>query len=224
MPNVERIRKLRDNFRDILGGAEAAEYEGSSPSNVNLQEQIGELIQPILGELREATSAPRELDALRKSLDLWTDRKSKADIIVSRIDELTTTIKDEALTSELESARRLWTGRQAEAAGQIGVINSQIRERESRQQSLWETLIPALQPLLSQPGHEPVARDRDRHPGIRADSPHLSVAAPVQSRPSWRKRKSNREESRICWRSWWLSLWRLSAFCSSFTREAIGCC
>jgi uncharacterized protein YPO0396 len=123
----ERVRKLRDNFRDILGGAQAAEYEGSSPSNVNLQEQIGELIQPILGELREATSAPRELDALRKSLDLWTERKSKADIVVARIDELSKTIKDEALTSELESARRLWTGRQAEAAGQIGVINSQIR-------------------------------------------------------------------------------------------------
>ena len=42
--------------------------------------------------------------------------------------------------AELDSARRLWKGRQSDAAGQIAVIDSQILDLEGKQKSLWETL------------------------------------------------------------------------------------
>jgi hypothetical protein len=42
-----------------------------------IQEQISELVQPVLSEMREATSGPRQLDKLRKSLDAWQERKKK---------------------------------------------------------------------------------------------------------------------------------------------------
>lgn len=136
----EQIRQLRGNFRDIIGGAEAAEYDGTSSKEVNLQEQIGELVQPLLGELRQATSSPRELDALRQSLANWKDRQRKADTVVARIDDLLKQSKDPKLVEELGAARRMWTGRQAESAGQIGVISAQITDRESNQKPMFETL------------------------------------------------------------------------------------
>jgi len=137
----ERVKQLRANFRDILGGAEAAGYESPGDTAINLQGQISELIQPLMAELRDATSSPRELDALRKSLDRWSIRKSRADTVIARIDELAASHKgEEALMAELDSARRLWKGRQADAEGQIAVINSQILDREGKQKSLWETL------------------------------------------------------------------------------------
>jgi predicted nucleic acid-binding Zn-ribbon protein len=136
----ERIKQLRENFRDILGGAEAAEYSGEEIGDISLQSQISELIQPFLGELREATSSPRELDALRKSLDVWTTRKQMADNVVARIDKLMAENPQDALAKELESARRLWSGRQADAAGQIAVLASQIDDRESAKKSVWDTL------------------------------------------------------------------------------------
>ncbi len=64
----ERVTQLRENFRSILGGSEAAEYEESNIESASVQDQITELVQPVLSEIREATSEPRELDALRKSL------------------------------------------------------------------------------------------------------------------------------------------------------------
>lgn len=136
----ERVRHLRGNFRDILGGAEAVEYEGAEASETTLQAQISELIQPMLGELREATSSPREMDGLRKSLETWTERKRKADVIITRIQDLALRNKDKALVSELDSSRRFWESRQAEAAGQIEVISAQIADRERQQKPLWERL------------------------------------------------------------------------------------
>jgi len=34
-------------------------------------------VQPVLSEMREATSGPRQLDKLRKSLDAWQERKKR---------------------------------------------------------------------------------------------------------------------------------------------------
>lgn len=136
----ERVRTLRDNFRDIVGGSEAAEYEGETPEGAGIQEQISELVQPVLGEIREATSEPRELDKLRKSLGSWDERKRKTDTVLSRIDALISKGGGETLISELKSARGLWASRQAEAISQIAVLKVQIDERTRERRSLWEIL------------------------------------------------------------------------------------
>lgn len=136
----ERVRQLRDNFRNIVGGSEAAEYEGNASDGTSIQDQISELVQPVLSELRDATSEPRQLDALRKSLVKWEERKKKADLVLGRIDKLIAESTEEVLISELKSARGLWAGRQAEALSQIAVNKVQIDERTRAQRSIWETL------------------------------------------------------------------------------------
>ncbi len=140
----ERANQLRENFRSILGGSEAAEYEGTSFESATVQEQINELVQPVLSEIREATSAPRELDALRKVLAGAMERKRKTDTVLDRIDRLKATATDSTLIAELDSARRLWVGRRSEAGSQIAVASVQIEERTRDQRSVWEKLSSGL--------------------------------------------------------------------------------
>ena len=140
----ERAVQLRENFRSILGGSEAAEYEGTSFESATVQEQITELVQPILSEIREATSAPRELDALRKALASAMERKRKTDTVLDRIDRLKAAATDPTLIAELDSARRLWVGRRSEAGSQIAVASVQIEDRTRDQRSVWEKLSSGL--------------------------------------------------------------------------------
>ena len=42
-----RVREYRENFRDVLGGAEAAEYEGVTREPKTLQQQFSDLLQPL---------------------------------------------------------------------------------------------------------------------------------------------------------------------------------
>ena len=136
----ERIQQLRINFRDIVGGSEEADYADAALPGTSIQEQISELIQPVLGEMREATAEPRELDALRKSLEKWQTRKSKTEVVLARIDKLAATEESPVLASELKSARELWQSREAEALSQMAVAKVQIDEREGSRKSLWERL------------------------------------------------------------------------------------
>lgn len=140
----ERVKQLRENFRNIVGGSEAAEYEGEPEAGSSIQDQISELIQPVLSEIRDATSDPRELDALRKALDKWQERKRKTDIVIARIDGLIEKSADPVVISELKSARGLWDSRQAEAVSQIAVSKVQIEDRTRDQRSLWERLSTGL--------------------------------------------------------------------------------
>lgn len=136
----ERISQLRKNFRDVLGGSEAAEYDGSNVDSQSIQEQISDLIQPALSEIREATSEPRELSNLRKALGTAEERERKADAVIARIDSLSNSTDDENLLRELTSAKRMWADRKAQASSEIAVYTVQINERTRVQRSLWETL------------------------------------------------------------------------------------
>lgn len=136
----ERISQLRENFRDVLGGSEAAEFGDISIKSKGLQEQISELVEPFLSGIREATSEPRELDALRKELDAAKERKRKADVVLARIDELISASESEVLADELKSARRIWASHLAQANSQIAVNTVQIEERTRDQRSAWEKI------------------------------------------------------------------------------------
>ena len=137
---LERIEQLRGHFRDIVGGAEAAGYEETEPEKKSAREQLGELVEPVLDEWREATSSAREMDTLSKQLEVWTGRKGRCEAIIARIDRLTALARDETILSELAATRRIWTDRLADANGEIGVLRVRIEELEGRRKPLWDTI------------------------------------------------------------------------------------
>ena len=140
----ERVRNLRSNFRDVIGGAEAAEYEGADTIQRSLQQQFSDLLQPLFGVWREATMEPRELESLKASLGTWKGREHKAGVIINRIDQFSKKVEDPQLKNEFESARKFWEGREAEAVGQIGVLQAQLRERAKDKQPFFGAISDAF--------------------------------------------------------------------------------
>ncbi|MCF7732449.1 MAG: hypothetical protein K9N23_12210 [Akkermansiaceae bacterium] len=137
-----QIRELRANFQNIVGGEEAAQYDeveqlGKQPT---VQGQVQELVQPILAELRNATSRPREMEALRRSLESWRSRMVTAEVVNGRIDPLLHSPVDSRVSDELKLAKRIWAGRLAEAEAQVAALTARIAEKERLTPSLWETI------------------------------------------------------------------------------------
>lgn len=136
----QRISGLRANFREILGGSEAAEYEGSNIETAGFQQQITELVQPVLSGIREATAEPRELDSLRNQLELWKEKKIKTENVLARIEKLKSDTEDDVVAAELSSAENIWKARESDATSQIAVLSVQIDNRTKNQRSLWESI------------------------------------------------------------------------------------
>ncbi|WP_411827722.1 hypothetical protein [Luteolibacter sp. AS25] len=149
---LERISKLRENFQDIVGGAEAAEYQEIDHESASLQDQATELIQPLLSSLREATSQPRELDALRKRLEGAREREKKSKIVLSRIERLIRDSSRPEVIAELETARRVWKTRESDAKSQAAVLGLQIDDRNSGKKPIFETLSSGISSFFASRG------------------------------------------------------------------------
>jgi hypothetical protein len=134
----ERVRQFRDRFRDLVGGSEAAAFEPEAEAGSSLQDQFSDLLEPLLGALREPTARMRQAEAMRTALAGWSDRAAKAAVVVARIDSLLARSPRPAIKAELETARRLWAGREAEAASQARVLRLQIEEHLQNSPTLWQ--------------------------------------------------------------------------------------
>jgi hypothetical protein len=136
----ERVEQLRGSLREMLAGAENAAFDEHGAEKSTLQDQVTELLEPLIGALREPTARMRESETTRQALELWSERRRAATLVVGRIDALLARQPGEPLKRELESARRIWAGRQTEAAGQVEVLRLQVEDLESGAPTVWESI------------------------------------------------------------------------------------
>ncbi len=136
----ERITQLRANFLDIVGGSESTEYDQVKQAQRSLQDQISDLLDPLVGALREPTEKLRHTEQMRKDLAKWQDSHEKAGRVLERIDELLVEAKDERVKDELSRAKRLWESRRSDATGNIEVLRLQVEEREKTTPTVWESI------------------------------------------------------------------------------------
>ena len=86
------------------------------------------------------STEPRELEELRKRLEVASEREQKANIVLERIDMLAARAEKPETVEELETTRKIWSSRLAEARSQIAVLSLQIDERTRAKKPVWETL------------------------------------------------------------------------------------
>lgn len=152
----ERIRQLRRGFRDIIGGAEAAEFEDREEVETSIQDQLTEVIKPILSALQEPTSRLREMDNMREARDIWQQRRDDSERVIERIIALEAANlagnNNPSVATELASARRQWEARRSEASGQFEVLRLQIEERERTTPTFWQALTTMISEFVKNRG------------------------------------------------------------------------
>jgi len=152
----ERIRQLRRGFRNIIGGAESAEFEQREEVETSIQDQLSEVIKPILSALQEPTSRLREMEDMRETRDVWQQRRDDSARVLDRITALEAANlvgnNNESVAAELASARRQWEARRSEAAGQFEVLKLQIEERERTTPTFWQALTTMIGDFIKNRG------------------------------------------------------------------------
>ncbi len=136
----ERVAQLRGNFLEIVGGAESASYDEVKQAERTLQDQFSDLLDPLVGALREPTEELRRTEQLRKDLAMWRGRFEEAGRVLERIDVLSKQTQEERLQNELARAKRLWESRRSDAIGSIEVLRLRVEEREKSTPSVWESI------------------------------------------------------------------------------------
>lgn len=126
----ERIRSLEKDFREVASGVEETEYTMEDQAAPGLAEQVSELLQPLMGEMRDASTGPREMEALRNQLRKARQRQAMAREALGRIQSLETSQQDATMRELLAESQNVWQRRAGESGSRVKVLELQIDERE----------------------------------------------------------------------------------------------
>ena len=136
-----RLREIRANIRSLASGVpeDAWVQKPSAPRSLN--EEVQEVLSPVLDQIRSATSGPREMSELRDDISNWEERLSLANSALERLSGFATEVTPSAqVTQQLTDVRKLWENRKTEATGELEALRARLDERESRSKSLVESL------------------------------------------------------------------------------------
>lgn len=126
----EKLRETKATFASTATGINASEPQSTTQAALNLQEELKNIFQPALRELREVTAQPREIESLKTVLVDWTSRQKIAQTALAEIDRLLAEKPSKEVQEELESTRKSWQKRLSEAESSITNAAVQLDQRK----------------------------------------------------------------------------------------------
>lgn len=139
-----KLKELKTAFTTTATGINPDENQTQNDAPLSLSEELKNIFQPAIQELREATAQPREIEHLKKQVVQWTGKLALAKSAVIQLDSLLKESKSEELTKEIASARKAWEKRLLEAETSLANNTVQLEERKRNAPSVVSLLANML--------------------------------------------------------------------------------
>lgn len=136
----ERISNLEKNFDEISTGiSKDLIYGKEDKAPVNLLDELKELLNPLLNEIKRLTSRPREMSQLRTRIENLNSKLSLVESALKNIDSIESKSESKRLKERLKDEREQWESTHQEILTQLSISKQKLEKRESEQQSIGES-------------------------------------------------------------------------------------
>ena len=134
-----RIQALDNDFESIVSGVDPAEFVVSE-ENIDWQQELRELLSPILEEMKKMTARPRELEALRKQVGQYQKRMALTKNAMKNIQNHLDRATSEAVKQELNGLILSRQQRHDELKARLAAVQQQLTEKEHSKASLLDSI------------------------------------------------------------------------------------
>lgn len=136
--------QLRLDLETVATGVDLEAYQqnGSAPSDIASEFQ--DFLRPIVGELKDLTSKPREIEGLRTDVAQAKRQIERAEHAVANIDDLLGVAEDESVLEKLRLLRSEWTAKRDQAQNDLNVAEFKLTEAEDNRTSLFASAREAM--------------------------------------------------------------------------------
>ncbi|MDF3127961.1 hypothetical protein P0Y35_02000 [Kiritimatiellaeota bacterium B1221] len=156
VPELEKINKeiaeLNFRLQSIAVRTDVSIFEDAPKKEFNWQDELGQLLEPLLAEINAATKDSRELGKLTSQLELNQERLKAAEQALKSLEPLLAESTDPELTSRLTQLQEKWKGLYDDAQNQITFAELQLKQREENKQPAIEEAKAAASGFLRSSG------------------------------------------------------------------------
>jgi hypothetical protein len=140
---VEKLEKetrelngLLLEFRESAAGVDIGLFEEKPSEPFSWQQKLGELLEPILAALEEATATSRRIADLREEAETFGERAEAASTAAARVEDLLAAAGDPALVEALEEQLGTWRERENLARSRMESARLQLENLEEQQEGV----------------------------------------------------------------------------------------
>ncbi len=122
-----RRKELKISFEEIAtGGASSTELQQQAGAAFDWQQEIEDVIRPLLDAVKRLTERPRTIERLRSERTLYESRLQIADAAVAHIEKTLAAAEEPIVKKALQTTLERWQDHREEAEGRLQRINAQL--------------------------------------------------------------------------------------------------
>lgn len=135
-----RLHALERDFGQIATGIDLSMFDEKPQTAFKWQDEVLELLQPIILEGKKMTAKPRQIEKLRNEIAFYEARRPILQNAVENIDHLMARAKDQTLKKEFQELKSIWSERQKQTLNQLTTARLKLEELTQDKKSIIDSL------------------------------------------------------------------------------------
>ncbi len=136
--------QLRADLETVATGVDLKAFEQNGGLPTDLATEFEDFLRPIIGQLKDLTSKPREIEGLRTAVAQTERQIKQARGALQHIDELLAAAEEDGVLAELRGLRQEWTRKLEQAENDLRVAEFKLSEAEENRSSLFASAREAV--------------------------------------------------------------------------------
>lgn len=140
------ISRLRSSFEQIaIGGIDLASLDQKQTAEYKWQDELIDIVKPVLGSLKDITEKPRKIEALRTEIERTRQNLGLVSKALGEINQLDASAFSPAVNERIQTLKSRWIERQEEANSRLQVLITQLETLNRTDAWAWSNITKPVQ-------------------------------------------------------------------------------
>jgi small-conductance mechanosensitive channel len=136
----QEITSLRDTFEQLAVGSTDLAVFNSDPTEIDWRYEVGQIMMPIMENLKSLTEKPRKIQAQKSLIDTRNEQLQAISTALKSIEEQIATSTNDNTKQALQSLLSNWSDKKLDTERAIELAKLQLINLQKNDQSLWISL------------------------------------------------------------------------------------
>ena len=135
-----RLDQLRTEFISVAANVDLAAVDDTLDVPLSLSGEITELMRPLMEELKDATSGPRDMETLNKKIREARERQKTNSTIVAALEQRKKTSQNQSVLTVIDERLERWKEKEKDSELNLEVLEFQRDDLQKRSVPIVESL------------------------------------------------------------------------------------
>jgi outer membrane murein-binding lipoprotein Lpp len=141
----KHLKQLESNFHQLATDVHLDTFDAQKRQTFDWKDEVKQLIEPLVREIKQLTSRPREIDRLETQIETLQEQLNVAEKANNRINTIIPNIKSIPLQNEIDQIKNSWKNRYREIKTRLNITQQKLKQKQMKKKHLSEHLHELMQ-------------------------------------------------------------------------------